>query len=545
MKKLNLLYVVSIIVIFFSSCASIFIPRYQNITISTNNPDATAYINNEEVGKGSTISIRVRKSGTKQVIIHDPEYKDTYYALTAQKRPLAYWLLQLTNIGFFHIGFLMDPASDNTIKYYPNNEMPCQYKYENRSDDNKYIQLDGIKFNFQNIDEDYKTYRLYRKPDIMTEIKRIENKTDEKNEIIKENNKKTLIENDDKKKEMDYILSENIFKTIKKTGYVDTLNTVFPDNNNILLLEGKINKVKVFFIRPYFGYKRQPTFAREDVVNYYNYAKAKVTMMWVVKNTYNEILDSISSTEFSGDFTYFGNKKNPNTAISDAIELSFLNLHKNEKFKKYLKQEIEVENNEPVLKITKPTALVTEVSDASFASVIIKNKEKHGSGFAITNDGYIITAYHVISNNLNDNLNEIKVILSDGEELKAKIIRYNSFRDIALLKVDKKFEKAFKISDSISYKLLQEVFTIGAPKSIVLGQSISKGIISNERNTNNNYLLQLNMSVNFGNSGGPLFDSTGTLHGIIVSKLTGINTEGIGFAIPGHKLNEYLNISYQ
>ena len=56
--------------------------------------------------------------------------------------------------------------------------------------------------------------------------------------------------------------------------------------------------------------------------------------------------------------------------------------------------------------------------------------------------------------------------------------------------------------------------------------------------------LQLNISVNGGNSGGPLFDQTGKLHGVIVSKLIGQNTEGVAFAVLGYKLMDYLNITY-
>ena len=89
-----------------------------------------------------------------------------------------------------------------------------------------------------------------------------------------------------------------------------------------------------------------------------------------------------------------------------------------------------------------------------------------------------------------------------------------------------------------------DVYTVGAPKSIELGQTFTSGLISNERNANNNQLLQLSMPVNFGNSGGPLFDQSGLLHGVIVAKLVGESTEGISFAIPAYKIGEYLNISY-
>ena len=122
------------------------------------------------------------------------------------------------------------------------------------------------------------------------------------------------------------------------------------------------------------------------------------------------------------------------------------------------------------------------------------------------------------------------------------VVRVNKFRDLALLKVTKTFEKAFVVSSTKTFKNMQDAYTIGAPKSLELGQSISAGVISNERKANNNNLLQLGMSVNSGNSGGPLFDATGILHGVIVSKLVGENTEGVSFAIPSYLIEEYLKI---
>jgi serine protease Do len=126
----------------------------------------------------------------------------------------------------------------------------------------------------------------------------------------------------------------------------------------------------------------------------------------------------------------------------------------------------------------------------------------------------------------------------------AKVIRTNKYRDLALIKVEGKFEKVFAVNNTKAFKKMQDVYTIGTPKSIELGQSISAGLISNERKTETTNLLQLGMSVNGGNSGGPLFDATGALHGVIVSKLIGSNTEGVSFAIPAYLIQEYLNINF-
>ena len=267
-------------------------------------------------------------------------------------------------------------------------------------------------------------------------------------------------------------------------------------------------------------------------------------MTWYIKNTFDEIIDSVETKDFSGDFvvSYGDADKSYDKMFADAVDIAYLKLHKNPKLTKYLKQESSLEITEATINVTKPKSIVAEKTDAATASVIVKTKDGHGSGFAISNDGYVITNYHVVAGKFAGKLNTVKIITSEGEELEGTVVRTNKFRDLALIKVNKNFEKAFLVSNVKAFKNLQDVLTIGAPKSIELGQSVSSGVISNERKVNNNYLLQLGMSVNGGNSGGPLYDATGKLHGVIVSKLVGQNTEGVSFAIPSHMIEEYLHL---
>jgi len=229
---------------------------------------------------------------------------------------------------------------------------------------------------------------------------------------------------------------------------------------------------------------------------------------------------------------------------ADAVINAYMRLHREGILTGYIKPVSNFTYNEPLLTINNVKASVSAKEDASIPSVIVKTKDGHGSGFAISQDGYIITNYHVIAGKYKDKPNSVKIVTSTGEEVDGKIVRYNKFRDLALIKVEKTFDKAFKFTNVKSFRNLMDVYTIGAPKSIELGQSFSVGVISSERKSNNNNLLQLGMSVNGGNSGGPLFDASGTLHGVIVAKLIGQNTEGVSFAIPGYLIPEYLNIQY-
>ena len=198
------------------------------------------------------------------------------------------------------------------------------------------------------------------------------------------------------------------------------------------------------------------------------------------------------------------------------------------------------------LKIKAPVLLVTDKTDCFEASVIVKTKSGFGSGFAINNEGYIITAYHVVkpdSEKANGD-NDITIITSDGEEIHGVAVRGSEIADLALIRTNKPFKKAFRCPDTKTFKIMQKIYTVGGSISLTFNQSVSSGIISNERVFHKMPMLQMNMSVNKGISGGPLFDDEGNLHGVMISKLMGKNTEGVSFAVPAYLIARYLNIVF-
>jgi len=557
MKKVLLLLLVTIT---FSSCVSMFMPKKQKITFTTNRSESTTYVDKEEIGKGKLIKEKIKKDGVKQVIVRTPGYKDSYGVLTPSRRPIAYWPLMLLNVFNAFYGVVIDAIPPKNIAYQRALNVDVNDKLVYRGTADKYVDISAINLNIKNKEKDIRSYSVNFSDDpqhLMDNIKEAEKKQSErdaKEELKKAKKKKkgkgNLVEPEDNEiKYEDTKFSYNVYKTLKNTGFVDTVNKFFADFNNSIYLEGSITKLNQYTI-----YSKR----------YNNYSKCKLFLTWYIKNNFHEILDSIVTTEFSGDFavasSYYYSAyssasdiakikeaylDNVSKMYGDAVDISYLKLHKNPTFTKYLKIENDFNVKDPLLTLAMPKAVIVDKADAGEASVIVKTPEGHGSGFAISQDGYLITNYHVIAGKINNKVNTIKIITSDGQELVGKVVRYNKFRDIALLKVDKTFNKVFKLTNVKSFKNLQDVITIGAPKSVELGQSVSTGVISNERKTNNNNLIQLNMGVNSGNSGGPLFDGTGTLHGVIVSKAIGKNTEGISFAIPGYLVQEYLNINYK
>ena len=154
-----------------------------------------------------------------------------------------------------------------------------------------------------------------------------------------------------------------------------------------------------------------------------------------------------------------------------------------------------------------------------------------GSGVILTSDGYIVTNNHVVSG-----ADKIKVYLQDGTEYEAQLIGADSYTDLAVIKIDAENLPAATVGSSSTLMVGDTVYAICNPLG-VLATSVSKGIVSGlDREVTIDgqqmTLMQVNASVNPGNSGGGLFNADGELVGIVNSKASGENVEGIGFAIP-------------
>ncbi|MBN1225906.1 MAG: DegQ family serine endoprotease [Deltaproteobacteria bacterium] len=154
-----------------------------------------------------------------------------------------------------------------------------------------------------------------------------------------------------------------------------------------------------------------------------------------------------------------------------------------------------------------------------------------GSGFVVTDDGYILTNNHVVAD-----ADEIQVTFSENEKYEAKIIGRDEKTDIALIKIDiDKKLTAVKLGDSDKLRIGDWVVAIGNPFG--LGNTVTAGIVSAKgriigAGPYDNF-IQTDASINPGNSGGPLFNLEGEVVGINTAIVapTGGNV-GIGFAIP-------------
>lgn len=161
-----------------------------------------------------------------------------------------------------------------------------------------------------------------------------------------------------------------------------------------------------------------------------------------------------------------------------------------------------------------------------------------GSGFIISADGYVMTNTHVV-----DGADDVYVTLTDKREFKAKIIGADTKSDVALVKIDGTNLPRLTLGASDKIKVGEWVIAIGSPFG--LENTVTAGIISAKARDIGDYLplIQTDVAVNPGNSGGPLINMRGEVVGInsqIFSRSGGYM--GISFAVP---IDEALRVSDQ
>lgn len=161
-----------------------------------------------------------------------------------------------------------------------------------------------------------------------------------------------------------------------------------------------------------------------------------------------------------------------------------------------------------------------------------------GSGFIISGDGFVLTNAHVV-----EGANEVYVTLTDKREFRAKIIGADERTDVALVKIEATSLPVLRIGDANRLRVGEWVVAIGSPFG--LENSVTAGIVSaKQRETGSDIpLLQTDVAVNPGNSGGPLINIRGEAVGINSQILSPVGSFiGISFAIP---IDEAMRIADQ
>ena len=173
---------------------------------------------------------------------------------------------------------------------------------------------------------------------------------------------------------------------------------------------------------------------------------------------------------------------------------------------------------------------------AGFTSHSSKNLKLNGfgSGFAVTSDGYVITASHVTEGS-----DAVRVIFKDGNSYDAKVVKEERGLDLAILKIDAKTPSFLSVS-SRTAGLGDDIYTIGYPSPLLLGtnQKFTNGSISALTGLkNDSFRYQISVPIQPGNSGGAVVsEETGEVVGIVVSSLkgkevVGFNPQNVNYAL--------------
>ena len=159
-----------------------------------------------------------------------------------------------------------------------------------------------------------------------------------------------------------------------------------------------------------------------------------------------------------------------------------------------------------------------------------------GSGFILTEDGYVVTNFHVV-----EGATSVQVGLHDGSAYPAALVGYDSTNDLAVLKIEATGLDPVALGSSDDLIVGDQVVAIGNPLG-ELTATLTVGYVSAKERTINTdgtilNMIQTDAAINSGNSGGPLFNMKGQVVGITTAKYSGSSSsgatiEGIGFAIP-------------
>ena len=159
-----------------------------------------------------------------------------------------------------------------------------------------------------------------------------------------------------------------------------------------------------------------------------------------------------------------------------------------------------------------------------------------GSGFIISDNGYIITNWHLVR----DKYSSCYVTLVNGETSSGTVVWADKDLDLAIVKINAKGLDYLTLGNTDNLKLGENVYAIGNPIGVEFQRTVTAGIISGLNRTikiedefGESYmegLIQTDATINQGNSGGPLINKNGEIIGITTLKIE--DAEGIGFAIP-------------
>ncbi len=498
--------------VLFSSCASILNSKYQKIKVSSNGDEILVDGKAPQYAPDGRVKVQ-RDQTPHQITVKKEGYLDENIVIVQTKRSPLYALSVVPfGILFYPIFYDVGPKAFDYAKEFDvdtNNE-DIQSKGENQ----KNIRLDQVAVNLGGKDIVYK--RFYRYQDYVKNNSSFRTNTDDEEVFFQDTQFSGLLN-----------------EVLIEKGYIDTTEKLFKGSfKNDLLLTSSVE---------YMLLVSAPGTAR-GLGNYANGVMfTELKMAWALNDFYGKPVFADTLNVKSGEFSFDSNKKFSDVflvSIKDCLSRGLTNFVSHHDVQKAMEKSTEPDVPLETLSLVRGPKFASKLGEAVKSCVTVKTGDGHGSGVSITEDGYIVTNYHVVGN-----VDSVSVITNDGTKKSAKVIRTSPEHDLVLLKVDGVKFLPLEISSGVELEMADDIYAIGTPKMEDLSQTISRGIVSGFRSQENGTrLIQTDASVNSGNSGGALVDAKGKLVGIVNAKLVGVGIEGVAFAIPVATMHSALGI---
>lgn len=314
-------------------------------------------------------------------------------------------------------------------------------------------------------------------------------------------------------------LEKYSFKTVGDT------NALFEDPStwkSEILIAGLVKDLKTNLCYPMAGFG--------------NFASAKgeayLKVDWQVYSKLDRVVVHSVTTEGTGksDDAMPGGGTVP---VLHAFTQATRNLLADTKFREIVSRggealrETVVKSGDSIVVSTKSSTSVSAKADEwTNAVVTVFAGRGHGSGFVIS-DNLILTNYHVVGG-----ADAVSIKFASGFGVTGKVLAFNSGKDVALVRVDASLPKHFVLNRTIP-PVGADAYAVGSPLDEKFSATVSRGVISGVRVEGSNRLIQSDVNIRPGNSGGPLVDKNGQVVGIAVSGIV-VNRvqQGINFFIP-------------
>jgi S1-C subfamily serine protease len=312
---------------------------------------------------------------------------------------------------------------------------------------------------------------------------------------------------------------------VKTTGFIDAYNAevkkagykvpgesdnLFENQSNTseYAVAGTIKSADAHFCRPYIGYGNVSTTKGHATLSIewqiYSYiekrviAKINTTGSFEQKSTQPGGIESILNQAFAQNVDQLVASPEFRKAANGPITETTASV----------KPEAQ-----PTLAYLPPIASPSTIADAVSGVVVVFAGETQGSAFLISRDGYFLTNAHVVGD-----ARFVKIHWSDGVEGLGEVVRVSKGRDVALVKSDPRGRRPLLMAVGAG-RPGDPVFAIGAPLGVKFESTVTKGIYSAFRQYGGYDFIQSDVTVNPGDSGGPLLNEHAAVIGLTVSSL--------------------------